>query len=85
MNDDKIIEILKKNNDLQFETEVSASISVLLNILVKQGLVTEKDFTTAKDKCVEFMYKEFAKRMTPEQKKTAEILDAFNIGGINNE
>ena len=85
MSEEEIIDFLKDNDINNYELGISATLTAIITILIKNNITTEEEFQKIQKYCLEKVKKEQVNRMSNEEKKQLETLKKFNdlFGGIN--
>lgn len=78
MNDDEIKEFMKNNEENNYQLGISATLTAIITILIKNNITTEKEFKKIQKYCLEKVKEEQINRMTDEDKQQLEALKKFN-------
>ena len=80
MEDEEIIDFLKKDNNLMKDIQITAHLSILERTIIEKGWITEEKLNELVDKATELLLEESIKRLKDEQKKTIqEIMELNNF------
>ena len=84
MNNDEIKEFMKDNEENNYQLEISAILTAIISILIKNNITTKEEFKKIKERCLEKVRDEQIKRMTSEEKEQLETIKKFNdlFGGL---
>ena len=84
MNNDEIKEFMKDNEENNYQLGISATLTAIITILIKNNITTEQEFKKIKERCLEKVRDEQIKRMTSEEKEQLETIKKFNdlFGGL---
>ena len=84
MNNKEIKDFLKDNEENNYQLEISAILTAIISILIKNNITTEEEFKKIKERCLEKVRDEQIKRMTSEEKEQLETIKKFNdlFGGL---
>lgn len=84
MSNDEIKELMKDNEENNYQLGVSATLTAIISILIKNNITTEEEFKKIQELCLEKVRDEQIKRMTNEEKEQLEIIKKFNdlFGGL---
>lgn len=78
MSDDEIKEFMKDNEENNYQLGISATLTAIITILIKNNITTEEEFKKIQKYCLEKVKEEQINRMTDEEKKQIEALKTFN-------
>lgn len=78
MSDDEIKEFMKDNEENNYQLGISATLTAIITILIKNNITTEEEFKKIQKYCLEKVKDEQINRMTDEEKKQIETLKTFN-------
>lgn len=78
MSDDEIKEFMKDNEENNYQLGISATLTAIITILIKNNITTEKEFKKIQKYCLEKVKEEQINRMTDEEKKQIEAMKKFN-------
>lgn len=78
MSDDEIKEFMKDNEENNYQLGISATLTAIITILIKNNITTEKEFKKIQKYCLEKLIDEQINRMTDEDKQQLETLKKFN-------
>ena len=78
MSDDEIKEFMKNNEENNYQLGISATLTAIITILIKNNITTEEEFKKIQKYCLEKVKEEQINRMTDEEKKRIEALKTFN-------
>ena len=78
MSDDEIKEFMKDNEENNYLLGISATLTAIITILIKNNITTEKEFKKIQKYCLEKVKEEQINRMTDEDKQQLEALKKFN-------
>lgn len=78
MSDDEIKEFMKNNEENNYQLGISATLTAIITILIKNNITTEKEFKKIQKYCLEKVKEEQINRMTDEDKQQLEALKRFN-------
>ena len=84
MNNNEIKDFLKDNEENNYQLGVSATLTAIISILIKNNITTEEEFKKIQELCLEKVRDEQIKRMTSEEKEQLETIKKFNdlFGGL---
>lgn len=84
MNNDEIKEFMKDNEENNYQLEISAILTAIISILIKNNITTKEEFKKIKERCLEKVRDEQIKRMISEEKEQLETIKKFNdlFGGL---
>ena len=84
MNNDEIKEFMKDNEENNYQIGISATLTAIITILIKNNITTEQEFKEIQEICLEKARDEQIKRMTNEEKEQLETIRKFNdlFGGL---
>ena len=78
MSDDEIKEFMKDNEENNYQLGISATLTAIITILIKNNITTEEEFKKIQKYCLEKVIEEQINRMSDEEKKQIEALKTFN-------
>ena len=78
MSDDEIKEFMKDNEENNYQLGISATLTAIITILIKNNITTEEEFKNIQKYCLEKVKDEQINRMTDEDKQQLETLKKFN-------
>lgn len=78
MNNKEIKDFLKDNEENNYQLGVSATLTAIITILIKNNITTEEEFKKIQKYCLEKVMEEQINRMTDEDKQQLENLKKFN-------
>lgn len=78
MNDNEIKEFMKNNEENNYQLGISATLTAIITILIKNNITTEEEFKKIQKYCLEKVKEEQINRMTDEDKQQLETLKKFN-------
>lgn len=78
MSDDEIKEFMKDNEENNYQLGISATLTAIITILIKNNITTEEEFKKIQKYCLEKVKDEQINRMTDEDKQQLEALKKFN-------
>jgi len=78
MSDDEIKEFMKDNEETNYQLGISATLTAIITILIKNNITTEKEFKKIQKYCLEKVIEEQINRMSDEEKQQLETLKKFN-------
>lgn len=78
MSDDEIKEFMKDNEENNYQLGISATLTAIITILIKNNITTEKEFKRIQKYYLEKVKEEQINRMTDEDKKQIEAMKKFN-------
>lgn len=78
MNDNEIKEFMKDNEENNYQLGISATLTAIITILIKNNITTEEEFKKIQKYCLEKVKDEQINRMTDEEKKQIEAMKKFN-------
>lgn len=84
MNNDEIKDFLKDNEENNYQLGISATLTAIISILIKNNITTEEEFKKIQELCLEKVRDEQIERMTSEEKEQLETIKKFNdlFGGL---
>ena len=85
MNEEEILEFLKDNDENNYQLGISATLTAIITILIKNNIVNEKEFQEIQKYSLEKVKKEQIRRMSDEEKQQLEAIKKFfgiNLGGL---
>ena len=78
MNNNEIKDFLKDNEENNYQLGLSATLTAIISILIKNNITTEEEFKKIQELCLEKVRDEQIERMTSEEKKQLETIIKFN-------
>lgn len=78
MNDNEIKEFMKNNEENNYQLGISATLTAIITILIKNNITTEEEFKKIQKYCLEKVKDEQINRMSDEEKQQLETLKKFN-------
>lgn len=78
MNDDEIKEFMKNNEENNYQLGISATLTAIITILIKNNITTEEEFKKIQKYCLEKVKDEQINRMSNEEKEQIATLKKFN-------
>lgn len=78
MSDDEIKEFMKDNEENNYQLGISATLTAIVTVLIKNNITTEEEFKKIQKYCLEKVKDEQINRMTDEEKKQIEAMKKFN-------
>lgn len=78
MSDDEIKEFMKDNEENNYQLGISATLTAIVTVLIKNNITTEEEFKKIQKYCLEKVKEEQINRMTDEEKKQIEAMKRFN-------
>ena len=78
MNNNEIKEFMKNNEENNYQLGISATLTAIITVLIKNNITTEKEFKKIQKVCLEKVKDEQINRMTDEEKKQIEAMKKFN-------
>lgn len=78
MSNDEIKEFMKNNEENNYQLGISATLTAIITILIKNNITTEEEFKKIQKYCLEKVKDEQINRMTDEEKKQIEAMKKFN-------
>lgn len=78
MSDDEIKEFMKDNEENNYQLGISATLTAIITILIKNNITTEEEFLKLQQLCLEKTRDEQINRMTDEEKEQIETMKKFN-------
>ena len=78
MSDDEIKEFMKDNEENNYQLGISATLTAIITVLIKNNITTEEEFKKIQKYCLEKVKDEQINRMTDEEKQQLETLKKFN-------
>lgn len=84
MNKKEIKDFLKDNEENNYQLGISATLTAIISILIKNNITTEEEFKKIQELCLEKVRDEQIKRMTSEEKEQLETIKKLNdlFGGL---
>ena len=84
MNNNEIKDFLKDNEENNYQLGVSATLTAIITILIKNNITTEEEFKKIQEFCLEKVIDEQIERMTSKEKEQLETIKKFNdlFGGL---
>lgn len=84
MSEEEILELLKDNEENNYQLGISATLTAIITILIKNNIITEKEFRKIQKYCLKEVKKEQIRKMSDEEKEQLATIKKFNdIFGIN--
>lgn len=78
MNDNEIKEFMKNNEENNYQLGISATLTAIITILIKNNITTEEEFKRIQKYCLEKVKDEQINRMSNEEKEQIATLKKFN-------
>lgn len=78
MSDDEIKEFMKKNEENNYQLGISATLTAIVTVLIKNNITTVEEFKKIVEYSLEKAREEQINRMTDEDKQQLEALKKFN-------
>lgn len=78
MSDDEIKEFMKNNEENNYQLGISATLTAIITVLIKNNITTEEEFKRIQKYCLEKVKDEQINRMSDEEKQQLETLKKFN-------
>lgn len=78
MKDEKIVDFLKKDDNLMKDIKIAAHLNILERAIIEKGWITEEKLNELVDKATELLLEESIKRLNDEQKKTIKEISELN-------
>lgn len=78
MEDNEILEYLKNNDENNYQLGISATLTAIITVLIKNNITTEKEFNKIQKLCFQQVQKQQIKNMTTEEKQQIEAIKKFN-------
>lgn len=78
MSDDEIKEFMKDNEENNYQLGISATLTAIVTVLIKNKITTEEEFKKIQKYCLEKVKEEQINRMTDEEKKQIKAMKKFN-------
>ena len=78
MNNNEIKDFIKDNKENNYQLEVSATLTTIISILIKNKITTREEFKKIQKFCLEKVRDEQIERMTSEEKEQLETIKKFN-------
>lgn len=78
MSDDEIKEFMKDNEENNYQLGISATLTAIVTVLIKNNITTVEEFKKIQKYCLEKARDEQINRMTDEDKQQLETLKKFN-------
>ena len=78
MSDDEIKEFMKNNEENNYQLGISATLTAIITVLIKNNITTEEEFKKIQKYCLEKVRDEQINRMSDEEKQQLETLKKFN-------
>ena len=88
MSEEEILEFLKDNDENNYQLGISATLTAIITILIKNNITNEKEFQKIQKCCLERVKKEQIQRMSNEEKQQLATIKKFNdlfgidLGGL---
>ena len=84
MNKNEIKEFMKDNEENNYQLGISATLTAIITILIKNNITTEVEFKKIQEFCLEKVRDEQINRMTSKEKEYLETIKKFNdlFGGL---
>lgn len=84
MSNDEIKEFMKDNEENNYQLGVSATLTAIITILIKNNITTEQEFKKIQENCLEKARDEQINRMTDKEKQQIEVIKKYNdlFGGL---
>lgn len=84
MNKNEIKEFMKDNEENNYQLGISATLTAIITILIKNNITTEEEFKKIQEFCLEKVRDEQINRMTSKEKEYLETIKKFNdlFGGL---
>lgn len=77
MSNDEIKEFMKDNEENNYQLGISATLTAIITILIKNNITTEEEFKKIQKYCLEKVIEEQINRMTDKDKQQLETLKKF--------
>ena len=78
MSNDEIKEFMKDNEENNYQLGISATLTAIVTVLIKNNITTEEEFKKIQKYCLEKVKDEQINRMSDEEKQQLETLKKFN-------
>ena len=78
MSDDEIKEFMKDNEENNYQLGISATLTAIVTVLIKENITTVEEFKKIQKYCLEKARDEQINRMSAEDKQQLETLKKFN-------
>lgn len=78
MSDDEIKEFMKDNEENNYRLGISATLTAIVTVLIKNKITTVEDFKKIVEYSLEKARNEQINRMSDEEKKQVEAMKTFN-------
>lgn len=78
MNNNEIKKFMKNNEENNYQLGISATLTAIITVLIKNNITTVEEFKKIQKYCLEKVKEEQINRMTDEEKKQIEALKTFN-------
>ena len=78
MSDDEIKEFMKDNEENNYQLGISATLTAIVTVLIKNNITTEEEFKKIQKYSLEKARDEQINRMSDEEKQQLETLKKFN-------
>ena len=78
MNDKEIREFMKDNEENNYQLGISATLTAIVTVLIKENITTVEEFKKIQKYCLEKARDEQINRMSAEDKQQLETLKKFN-------
>lgn len=84
MNKDEIKEFMKDNEENNYQLGISATLTAIITILIKNNITTEQEFKKIQEICLDKARDEQINRMTDKEKQQIEVIKKYNdlFGGL---
>ena len=88
MSEEEILELLKDNEENNYQLGISATLTAIITILIKNNIITEKEFRKIQKYCLKEVKKEQIRKMSDEEKEQLATIKKFNdifeinLGGL---
>ena len=84
MNKNEIKEFMKDNEENNYQLGISATLTAIITILIKNNITTEEEFKKIQEFCLEKVRDEQINRITSKEKEYLETIKKFNdlFGGL---
>ena len=82
--ENEIKEFMKDNEENNYQLGISATLTAIITILIKNNITTEQEFKKIQEFCLEKVRDEQINRMTDEEKQQIEAIKKYNdlFGGL---
>ena len=78
MSNDEIKEFMKDNEENNYQLGISATLTAIITVLIKNNITTEEEFKKIQKYCLEKVRDEQINKMSDEEKEQLETLKKFN-------